>query len=54
MIHSLKTLIGNNDLPVMTDRCEALDDEHLKMLGDEQMFITQVSNDEKIITIQED
>lgn len=54
MIHSLKTLIGSNDLPVMADRCEALDDEHLKMLGKEQMFITQVSNDEKIITIQED
>lgn len=43
MIHSLKTLIGSNDLPVMADRCEALDDEHLKMLGKEQMFITQVS-----------
>ena len=54
MIRALKTLIGSNDLPVMADRCEALDDEHLRMLGKEQMFITQVSNDEKIITIQED
>ena len=54
MIESLKKLIGSNDLPIMADRCEALDDEHLKMLGDEQMFITQVSNDEQIITIQED
>lgn len=54
MIDALKNLIGTNDLPVLADRCEALDNEHLNMLGTNQMFITQVSNDEKIILTQED
>ena len=54
MIDALKSLIGTNDLPVLADRCEALDNDHLRMLGTNQMFITQVSNDEKIILTQED